>query len=107
MIAWYIEVALNAKCFDRLIVFTDCAEIAEVSLKYGAEVPFIRDKDIGVNVHYIPVHLQPYKKSLDFPAGDFPEAERYYEKAISLPLFPQLTYTDQDYVINRVREAMV
>ena len=53
------------------------------------------------------MHLQPYKKSLDFPAGDFPEAERYYEKAISLPLIPQLTCTDQDYVINRVREAMV
>jgi UDP-4-amino-4,6-dideoxy-N-acetyl-beta-L-altrosamine transaminase len=68
---------------------------------------YLRDKDIGVNVHYIPVHLQPYYKDLGFSTGDFPEAERYYEKAISLPLFPQLTYTDQDYVISKVIEAMV
>lgn len=68
---------------------------------------YLQDKDIGVNVHYIPVHLQPYYKNLGFSAGDFPEAERYYEKAISLPLFPQLTYTDQDYIISKVREVMV
>jgi len=54
MIAWSIEVALNAKCFDRIIVSTDCAEIAEVSLKYGAEVPFIRDT--GISGDYTPVY---------------------------------------------------
>lgn len=68
---------------------------------------YLRDNDIGVNVHYIPVHLHPYYKSLGFSVGDFPEAERYYEKAISLPLFPQLSHTDQDYIIKSVREAMV
>ena len=54
MIARSIEVAVNAQCFDRIIVSTDCAEIAEVSLKYGAEVPFIRDTSISDD--YTPVY---------------------------------------------------
>ena len=54
MIAWSIQVAFNAKCFDRIIVSTDCAEIAKVSLKYGAEVPFIRDTEISDD--YTPVY---------------------------------------------------
>jgi dTDP-4-amino-4,6-dideoxygalactose transaminase len=59
----------------------------------------LRAKGIGVNVHYIPVHLQPYYRSLGFKAGDFPEAERYYDEAISLPLYPGLDPNQQDFVI--------
>jgi dTDP-4-amino-4,6-dideoxygalactose transaminase len=51
----------------------------------------MREQGIGVNVHYIPVHLQPYYQALGFRAGDFPAAEAYYRGAISLPLFPALT----------------
>ncbi|RUO79823.1 UDP-4-amino-4,6-dideoxy-N-acetyl-beta-L-altrosamine transaminase [Idiomarina tyrosinivorans] len=58
-----------------------------------------RANNIGVNVHYIPVHLQPYYQKLGFKAGDFPNAERYYQRAISIPLFAQLTEAEQGQVV--------
>ncbi|WP_419908439.1 UDP-4-amino-4,6-dideoxy-N-acetyl-beta-L-altrosamine transaminase [Hoeflea sp.] len=57
----------------------------------------------GVNLHYIPVHLQPYYRNLGFAAGDFPEAERYYAEAISLPLFPAMTDAMQDDVVGALK----
>jgi len=62
----------------------------------------IRSRGIGVNLHYIPVHLQPYYRRLGFGPGDFPEAERYYAEAISLPLFPAMTEVTQDEVVAAV-----
>jgi dTDP-4-amino-4,6-dideoxygalactose transaminase len=66
----------------------------------------LRARGIGVNVHYIPVHLQPYYRAMGFSVGDFPEAERYYSEAISLPLYPSLSDGDQDYVIRCLSEAL-
>lgn len=59
----------------------------------------MRAAGIGVNVHYIPVHLQPYYRRRGFKPGDFPEAEHHYAAAISLPLFPGLSKVDQDRVV--------
>lgn len=59
----------------------------------------MRAAGILVNVHYIPIHTQPYYRDLGFAHGDFPEAERYYAGAISLPMFPALSDADQDHVI--------
>lgn len=55
-------------------------------------------------MHYIPIHLQPYYKSMGFKAGDFPNAETYYDRAISLPLYVGLTESDQNYVIAKLKE---
>ena len=66
----------------------------------------LRAKDIMVNLHYIPVHTQPYYQATGFRQGDYPEAERYYSEAISMPMHPQLTDAEQDYVVNALREAM-
>jgi UDP-4-amino-4,6-dideoxy-N-acetyl-beta-L-altrosamine transaminase len=66
----------------------------------------LREAGIGVNVHYIPVPRQPYYERLGFRAGDFAEAERYYEEAISLPMFPTLTEGDQSAVIEEVAAAL-
>lgn len=66
----------------------------------------LRARGIGVNVHYIPVHLQPYYRALGFSEGDFPESERYYAEAITLPLYPGLTEADQDLVVDALREAV-
>ena len=62
----------------------------------------LREKNIGVSLHYIPVHTQPYYKKMGFDWGDFPNSEAYYKKAISLPIFPALTLDEQHYVINEV-----
>lgn len=67
----------------------------------------LRAAGIGVNVHYIPVHLQPYYRDLGFVAGDFPEAEAYYAQAISLPLFPAMTDAQQDYVIDQLKQLLI
>ena len=66
----------------------------------------LRAAGIGVNLHYIPVHLQPYYRELGFTSGDFPEAERYYAQAISLPIFPAMSETQQDYVIEQLRRLL-
>lgn len=66
----------------------------------------LRAAGVGVNVHYIPVHTQPYYRALGFGPGDFPEAERYYAGAITLPLHPQLTDTDLEKVVSALSEAL-
>ena len=66
----------------------------------------LRARDIGVNVHYIPVHLQPYYAALGFRPGHCPDAERYYAGAISLPMHPGLSEADQDRVIGALRDAL-
>ena len=66
----------------------------------------LRQAGIGVNVHYIPVHTQPDYARFGFQRGDFPVAEAYYERAISLPLYPLLTEAEQDQVVAALRDAL-
>lgn len=63
----------------------------------------MRARGIGVNVHYIPVHMQPDYHSMGFNPGDFPVAEDYYTKAISLPMFPALADEQQDKVVSAIK----
>ncbi len=66
----------------------------------------LREQGIGVNVHYIPVHTQPYYQALGFKIGDFPEAERYYAEAISLPMYQGLDESQQDQVVRALVVAL-
>ncbi|HSB22344.1 MAG TPA: DegT/DnrJ/EryC1/StrS family aminotransferase, partial [Burkholderiaceae bacterium] len=66
----------------------------------------LRAQDIGVNVHYIPVHMQPYYRRLGGASEPLPEAERYYAEAISLPMYATLIEQDQDRVVRVLREAL-
>lgn len=65
---------------------------------------YLRAHKIFAQVHYIPVHLNPYYKNLGWKKGDFPIAEAYYEKALSLPMYPSLKGNDQVSVIEKVLE---
>jgi len=67
----------------------------------------LRGAGILVNVHYIPIHLQPFYQRMGFQSGDFPEAESYYCRAISLPLYAGLTDSDQDDVIEKIKEFVL
>ncbi|MFO0003398.1 MAG: DegT/DnrJ/EryC1/StrS family aminotransferase, partial [bacterium] len=67
----------------------------------------LRAAEIGVNVHYIPIHLQPHYAQIGFRRGDFPVAERYYDHALSLPLFPRMTHAQQDHVITTLTSALM
>jgi dTDP-4-amino-4,6-dideoxygalactose transaminase len=62
----------------------------------------LRADGIGVNLHYIPVYRQPYYERMGFKPGDFPQAERYYSEAITLPIFPGLTPEQQGEVVQRL-----
>lgn len=62
----------------------------------------LRENGIGVNLHYIPVHLHPYYQKMGFRQGDFPHAESYYCNAISLPMFHGMTQDQQDEVISKL-----
>jgi dTDP-4-amino-4,6-dideoxygalactose transaminase len=66
----------------------------------------LREQGIGVNLHYIPVHTQPYYCKMGFAPGDFPEAERYYREAISLPIFPGLSDPDLNKVVSALKVAI-
>ncbi len=66
----------------------------------------LREAGIGVNLHYIPVHTQPYYQKMGFKQGDFPEAEKYYQEAISLPLFPELSQQEQDFVVDALDKTL-
>jgi UDP-4-amino-4,6-dideoxy-N-acetyl-beta-L-altrosamine transaminase len=90
---WHIYmVQLN---LDRLKV--DRREIFEA----------LRAENIGVNVHYIPVHLQPYyQKTYNYHKGDFPKAENYYSRAVTLPIFPKMSEKDIDDVVSAVTKVI-
>lgn len=67
----------------------------------------LRQQGIGVNLHYIPVHLQPYYQATGFKRGDYPEAERYYAEAISLPMFQTMSLEQQDTVLAALGTALM
>lgn len=66
----------------------------------------MQNDGVGVNVHYIPVYSQPYYQQLGVSSEDFPAADRYYEEALSLPMYPGLTEADQNHVVTALRKAL-
>jgi len=81
-------------------------KLDEIKASHVEVFEALRAREVMVNLHYIPVHTQPYYQELGFRPGDFPEAERYYAEAISIPMFPTLTYSEQDFVVEALKEAM-
>lgn len=75
-----------------------------IQLTHRQIFEFMRGKGIGVNLHYIPVNLQPFYRNRGFSAGDFPYAEKYYHEAMSLPMYPMLTNQQQDHVAASLKE---
>lgn len=67
----------------------------------------LRERGIGVNLHYIPVHTQPYYQKMGFQVGDFPQAEQYYAEAISIPLYKTLSNKQQDQVVESLCRVLM
>jgi len=84
-----------------VVRLTDCGE-AQRNVIFN----HMRNAGIGVNIHYIPVHLQPYYAELGFSLGDFPTVEQYYNQCITLPLHPGLTTTDIQFISRTLRELL-
>ena len=66
----------------------------------------LREMGIGVNLHYIPVHLHPYYRELGFSKGQFPVSEAYAQSAISIPMYPTLTEEDRHTVVNSIKQIL-
>ena len=66
----------------------------------------LHERQIASNVHYHPIHLQPYYRSLGYAEGDFHQAEAYAQSALTLPLYPALSFAEQDQVIAAVESAL-
>ena len=75
-------------------------------VSHGAVFERLRAAGIGVNLHYIPVHTQPWYRGMGFVEGQFPQAEHYYREAISLPMFAAMTDAQQDYVVAALTDAL-
>ena len=63
---------------------------------------FLRENGIYAQIHYIPVHLQPYYQNIGWKKGDFPVSENYYQHCISLPMFPTLSNMELEYIVNKI-----
>lgn len=74
--------------------------------KHKQVFEYLRKENIGVNLHYIPVHTQPYYLQMDIEFTDLEQSESYYKDAISLPLYPNITEQQQDFVIESLRKAL-
>jgi len=81
-------------------------QLEQIGKRHRQVFEALRDQGIGVNLHYIPVHTQPYYQRRGFRAGDFPAAERYYAEAISLPMYPALSDAEQDFVVNSIKMVL-
>ncbi|NVN82620.1 UDP-4-amino-4,6-dideoxy-N-acetyl-beta-L-altrosamine transaminase [Vibrio sp. Scap24] len=92
--------------YSGLHLFVIRLKLDEISLTHKQVFDALRENGIGVNLHYIPVHTQPYYQAMGFTEGDFPESERYYQEAISLPMFHGMTEEQQNTVVRVVTETL-
>lgn len=96
----------QADGYSGLHLYVVCLRLDRMVRTHLQVFEDLRSQGIGVNLHYIPVHSQPYYAKMGFKPGDFPEAERYYAAAISLPMYPLMTVTQQDAVVAALQKAI-
>lgn len=92
--------------YSGLHLYVIKLKLSEIGKSHKKVFDKLRESGIGVNLHYIPVHLQPYYKKMGFKKGDYPNAERYYEEAISIPMFHGMTFEQQDEVVKVLKESI-
>jgi UDP-4-amino-4,6-dideoxy-N-acetyl-beta-L-altrosamine transaminase len=92
--------------YSGLHLYVIRLQLEQISLTHKEVFDALRDRGIGVNLHYIPVHTQPYYEKMGFSMGDFPESERYYSEAISLPMFHGMTEEQQDTIVQVLTETL-
>ncbi|HED33017.1 MAG TPA: UDP-4-amino-4,6-dideoxy-N-acetyl-beta-L-altrosamine transaminase [Gammaproteobacteria bacterium] len=94
-------------CYSALHLYPVQLELEKVTESHKDIFQALRKNGLGVNLHYIPVHMQPYYKKMGFKAGDFPRAEKYYSRAISIPLYPSMSFEQQDQVVSILKKVLI
>lgn len=92
--------------YSGLHLFVIRLKLDDISLTHQQVFDALRERGIGVNLHYIPVHTQPYYQDLGFTEGEFPESEQYYREAISLPMFHGMTEAKQNMVVDVLTDIL-
>jgi UDP-4-amino-4,6-dideoxy-N-acetyl-beta-L-altrosamine transaminase len=92
--------------YSGLHLYVIRLKLDEINRMHREVFDSLREQGIGVNLHYIPVHTQPYYERMGFKVGDYPQAESYYREAISLPMFQTLTDEQQDRVVSALKIAL-
>ena len=95
----------NPDSYSGLHLYAIRLKLGQIRKTHREVFEAMRAAGIGVNLHYIPVYLQPYYSDLGFKARLCPAAEQYYNETISLPMYPALTDAQQDQVVSALREA--
>ena len=93
-------------CYSSLHLYPIQIDSNKTNKSRGQVFSEIKERGIGVNVHYIPIHLQPYYAQFGFKLGDFPNAESYYKKTISLPLFHLMSLEQQNLIVFAIKEVL-
>jgi len=81
-------------------------DLGQVNIDKKALFSQMRKLGINLNLHYLPVHTQPYYKQLGFSEGNFPVSEHYYKEVFTLPLYYSLTEAQQDYIVESLKEVL-
>jgi len=93
-------------CYSSLHLYPIRLNNMETKKSRGEVFNYLRNKGIGVNVHYIPLHIQPFFKKFGFRENDFQNAVEYYKNTISLPIYPKLSLESQKKVILSLEESL-
>jgi UDP-4-amino-4,6-dideoxy-N-acetyl-beta-L-altrosamine transaminase len=93
--------------YSALHLYPIQIDLDKVSKTHSQVFDELSDNGLGVNLHYIPVHIQPYYQNLGFKYGDFPNSENYFNRAISIPLFYAMTLEQQDEVVRVLKEILI
>jgi UDP-4-amino-4,6-dideoxy-N-acetyl-beta-L-altrosamine transaminase len=88
-------------------LYVICLEEEKIEKTHKQVFEELRQAGIGVNLHYIPVHTQPYYQQFGFGWGDFPVSEYYYSIAISIPMYSAMTEEEQDKVISVIKKVLI
>ena len=93
---------ITYKCISSYHLFI--LQIEDESISRDKLYKYLKSNNIGCQVHYIPVHLQPFFKSKGFKENDFPNAEKYFEKCLTVPLHPGLSKDDIRFVCSKIED---
>ena len=96
----------NGDGYSGMHLYVIRLKLNEMHISHKQVFDNLRKMGVGVNLHYIPIHTQPYYLKMGFKRGDFPQSETYYSEAISLPMYPGLASDDQMRVVQSLNSVL-